>query len=711
MEYLENRELSWLKFNKRVLEEAVCEQNPLLERLSFSAIYQNNLDEFFMVRVGSLTDAAKTDKKKKDSRTNMTPAQQLDAVFTAVRRLQPSVEDAYRKTMGELSEFGFEHVSVENAAKDELAFLELYFKREIKPFISGIVVNDALPFPFLKNKEIYAAVQLHAKKDVAIGIIPVNFENRDRMIPLGNGGKRFVLEEEVVLHFAHLMFKNYKVIDRALIRVTRNADIMVSGKGADFRDRMEELVANRKKLAPVRLGISDDFSRDALDYICKKLKIKNSRVFTSRIPLDLSYLFALQELDENPKLHYIQRSPQRPASISESKSIFSQIKAKDMLLSYPFESMSLSFVKLLQEAADDPKVTSIKITLYRLARNSKIIAALCTAAEHGKDVLVMIELRARFDEANNIEWSKVLQKAGVKVIYGPKDFKAHSKLLLITRKAQGGGYDYVTQIGTGNYNEKTSAIYTDLMLLTADRAIAEDAEAVFSGLLNGTFVEKTNKLLVSPLALRPQILAMMDEQIKIAQNGGNGYIAAKINSLCDKVIIEKLVEASQAGVKIDLVVRGICCIIPQVEGYTDNITVRSIVGRFLEHSRIFIFGKDGKEQKIYIGSADYMSRNTIRRVEVAAPVEDEKLKKRIREMFGVLMHDNVKARIMQNDGTYIRAERSENEEELNSQEYFYEEAYKKLADKKARQERMRVNRQKGAAKRTKKTSAKRKSKA
>lgn len=711
MEYLENRELSWLKFNKRVLEEAVCAQNPLLERLSFSAIYQNNLDEFFMVRVGSLTDAAKTDRKKKDSRTNMTPAQQLDAVFTAVRRLQPSVEDAYRKTMGELSEFGFEHVSVENAAKDELAFLELYFKREIKPFISGIVVNDALPFPFLKNKEIYAAVQLHAKKDVAIGIIPVNFENRDRMIPLGNGGKRFVLEEEVVLHFAHLMFKNYKVIDRALIRVTRNADIMVSGKGADFRDRMEELVANRKKLAPVRLEISDDFSRDALDYICKKLKIKNSRVFTSRIPLDLSYLFALQELDENPKLHYIQRSPQRPASISESKSIFSQIKAKDMLLSYPFESMSLSFVKLLQEAADDPKVTSIKITLYRLARNSKIIAALCTAAEHGKDVLVMIELRARFDEANNIEWSKVLQKSGVKVIYGPKDFKAHSKLLLITRKAQGGGFDYVTQIGTGNYNEKTSAIYTDLMLLTADRAIAEDAEAVFSGLLNGTFVEKTNKLLVSPLALRPQILAMMDEQIKIAQNGGNGYIAAKINSLCDKVIIEKLVEASQAGVKIDLVVRGICCIIPQVEGYTDNITVRSIVGRFLEHSRIFIFGKDGKEQKIYIGSADYMSRNTIRRVEVAAPVEDEKLKKRIREMFSVLMHDNVKARIMQNDGTYIRAERSENEEELNSQEYFYEEAYKKLADKKARQERMRVNRQKGAAKRTKKTSAKRKSKA
>ena len=277
MEYLENRELSWLKFNKRVLEEAVCEQNPLLERLSFSAIYQNNLDEFFMVRVGSLTDAAKNDKKKKDSRTNMTPAQQLDSVFTAVRRLQPSVEEAYNDTMAKLAACGFMHVDIDKLSKDELAFLELYFKREIKPFISGIVINDALPFPFLKNKEIYAAVQLHTKKDIAIGIIPVNFENRERMIPLGNGGKRFVLEEDVVLHFAHLMFKNYKVIDRALIRVTRNADIMVSGKGADFRDRMEELVANRKKLAPVRLEISDDFSRDALDYICKKLKIKNSQ--------------------------------------------------------------------------------------------------------------------------------------------------------------------------------------------------------------------------------------------------------------------------------------------------------------------------------------------------------------------------------------------------------------------------------------------------
>ena len=700
MEYLENRELSWLKFNKRVLEEAVDANNPLLERISFSAIYQSNLDEFFMVRVGSLTDRAITDKKKKDSRTNMTAAQQLDAIFTAVRRLQPGVEEAYRKNMEELAQYGFEQVTMESATKEEHDFLELYFKREIKPFISGIVVNDALPFPFLKNKEIYAVVQFSSKKDISIGIIPVSYDHGERMIPLGNGGKRFILTEDVIIHFAHLMFKNYKVIDRALVRVTRNADIMATGKGEEFRRNMEELVAKRKKLAPVRLEISDDFSNDALDYICKKLKIKNSRVFTSRIPLDVSFLFALQELDGREELHYTKRSPRVPAVLSEKKSMFAQIKAKDMLLSYPFESMSLSFIRLLQESAADPKVTSIKITLYRLARNSKVIDALCTAAENGKEVLVMIELRARFDEANNIEWSKVLQQAGVKVIYGPKDYKAHSKLLLITRKAPGGGYDYVTQVGTGNYNEKTSAIYTDLMLLTADSEIAADAEAVFSGLINGTFVENTNKLLVSPLALRPQIITMMDEQIKISENGGNGYIAAKINSLCDMVIINKLTEASQAGVKIDLIVRGICCVIPGVEGYTENITVRSIVGRFLEHSRIFIFGKTGKEQKIYIGSADYMSRNTIRRVEVAAPVEDERLKKRIRDMFTVLMKDNVKARIMNSDGTYVHAERKDGEEPLNSQEYLYAEAYKRLEDKKARQEQLRINRSKSNKKRT-----------
>ena len=685
MDYYENRELSWLKFNARVIEEATDTNNPLLERLSFSAIYQSNLDEFFMVRVGSLTDAEKTDKNKKDSKTGMTPAQQLDAIFTAVRRLQPTVEESFKKTMKELSAYGYEHVKIENATKDEQSFLELYFRREIKPFISGLVVNDSLPFPFLKNKELYAVVQLNSKKGVAVGIIPVKHENSERIIPLDAGGKRFILEEEVVLHFAHLMFKGYKVLDRAIIRVTRNADIMISGKGADYRERMEELVAKRKKLAPVRLEISDDFSREALDYICKKIKIKNVRVFTSRIPLDLSYLFSLKELSDDEKLHYPAFPPKKPSVLSDSRSVFSQVKSKDILLSYPFESINSSFIRLLQECAVDPKVTSIKITLYRLAKGSKVIDALCTAAENGKEVLVMIELRARFDEANNIEWSKVLQKAGVKVIYGPKDYKAHSKLLLITRKAQGGNFDYLTQVGTGNYNEKTATLYTDIMLLTTDRDIAQDAEKVFNCLQNGTFVEETKKLLVAPLCLRNKILAMMDEQIQISKNGGQGYIGAKVNSLCDKTIMNKLVEASQAGVKIELVVRGICCLIPNVDGFTENITVRSIVGRFLEHSRIYIFGNEKKEQKIYISSADYMSRNTIRRVEVAIPVEGEKLKKRLWDMFTVLMSDNVKARTMMSDGTYLHVVRKEGEEAVNSQEVFYNEACRRLENKQNRQ--------------------------
>lgn len=696
MDYLVNRELSWLKFNKRVLEEAYDSKVPLLERLTFSSIYQSNMDEFFMVRVGSITDVEKDHPNKRENKTKMTPSEQLNAIFTQVRRLQPQAESALNATMSDLAPYGIEHVTFDTATKEEQTFLELYFKREMKPFISGIVVNDKLPFPFLKNKELYAAVQLQSakKKDITIGIIPVRHEHSERIIPLGSGGKRFILEEEVVLHFAHLMFKGSKVVDRVLMRVTRNADIMVSGRDSEFRDRMEELVLKRTKLAPVRLELSDEFSRSALDYICKKLKLKNERVFVSHIPLDLSYLFTVADNDI-PELKYTVRTPRKTSALNENKPVFAQVKSKDVLLSYPFESIDTSFIRLLREAAFDPKVTSIKITLYRLARNSKVIDALCSAADNGKEVLVMIELRARFDEANNIYWSKVLQKSGVKVIYGPKEYKAHSKLLLIKRKASGGSFDCLTQIGTGNYNEKTSRLYTDLMLMTCDREIAEDAERVFDCLENDTFVQETNKLLVAPLCLRAPILAMMDEQIELARNGENGYIAAKINSLSDKQIIMKLVEASQAGVKVDLVVRGICCLTAGVEGFTENITVRSIVGRFLEHSRIYIFGKELKSRKIYISSADYMARNTIRRVEVAAPILNEKLKKRISDMFDVLMHDNVKARIMQSSGEYVRAVRADGEPEINSQEYFYEEAYKKAEDTAERRERMRVNREKG----------------
>lgn len=689
MDYLENRELSWLKFNKRVLEEVTDENVPLLERLSFSAIYQSNLDEFFRVRVGTLTDAGddRDTKDKRENKTGMTPKEQLDAVFTAVRRLQPIAEESYIKTMELLKPFGYEQVTFSSASDEEKLFLELYFKREIKPLISPIVIDKSHPFPFLSNNALYILVQIKDKdkKGITIGIIPVKNEHFPRMIQLGNEGKRFILAEDVILNFAHLVFKNYKVIDKVVVRVTRSADIDPDDDG-DFRESMEKLVSKRQKLKPIRLELSDNFSGDALEYFCKKLKIGNRNVFYSRIPLDLSYLFELADLSDDSSLKYQRRESQKSASLSESRSIISQVRSKDVLLSYPYESIG-TFIKLLNEASVDSNVTSIKITLYRLARNSKIIEALCTASESGKEVIVLVELRARFDEENNIKWSRVLQESGCRVIYGPKDYKVHSKLLLITRKTKK-GTEYITQVGTGNYNEKTSKLYTDLALITSDSEIASDAEKVFSKLMKKEFVENTSKLLVAPLCLQNRILDMMDEQIKL---GKDGYIGAKINSLSDRMIIDKLVEASQAGVKIDLVVRGICCIIAGVKGYTENITVRSIVGRFLEHSRIYIFGKNDENRKIYISSADYMTRNTTNRVEVACPVLDRKLKNRVSDMFNILLSDNVKARIQQSDGNYIKAVRKPDESDLNAQEYFYELAYRRTEEKKKRQERLKKN--------------------
>lgn len=423
MDYLENRELSWLKFNKRVLEEVTDESVPLLERLSFSAIYQSNLDEFFRVRVGTLTDASDDNdtKNKRENKTGMTPKEQLDAVFTAVRRLQPLAEESYIKTMELLKPYGYEQVTISSASEEEKLFLELYFKREIKPLVSPIVIDKSHPFPFLSNNALYILVQIKDKdkKGITIGIIPVKNEHFPRMIPLGNNGKRFILAEDVILNFANLVFKNYKVIDKVIVRVTRNADIDPDDDDGDFRESMEELVSKRQKLKPVRLELSDNFSGDALEYFCKKLKIENRNVFYSRIPLDLSYLFELGDLSDDSSLKYQKREPQKSAALSESRSIISQIRSKDVLLSYPYESIG-TFIKLLNEASVDESVTSIKITLYRLARNSKIIEALCTASESGKEVIVLVELRARFDEENNIKWSRVLQESGCRVIYGPR---------------------------------------------------------------------------------------------------------------------------------------------------------------------------------------------------------------------------------------------------------------------------------------------------
>lgn len=675
----DNRELSWLKFNERVLEEAQDRRVPLLERLTFASIFQSNLDEFFMVRVGSLYDKMLVDPKKKDGKTKMTPKQQLSCIFDKVNELEPMKDIAYKNIMLELMDHGIEQIKFRSATTKEREYLENYFKREIKPLIAPQIIDKKTPFPFLNNKEIYCVLQLQSKSGTRLGLIPAGGQF-SRIITL-EGGKRFILAEDLILHFAPLVFKNYKVVDKTLIRVTRNADITVEeglyDHDIDFREIMEDICKKRKKLQPVRLQLSENFSQPALEFLCKKLGLDMEHIFYLKTPLDLSFAGKISDMLDNPALKYDKVTPQKSKSISDTQSITSQVKRRDILLSYPYENIK-PFIELLNESAKDPKVTDIKITLYRLAKNSLIIEALCDAAQNGKNVFVLVELRARFDEENNISWSRRLQDAGCTVIYGPRDLKVHSKLLLITRQ-NGKKKEYITQIGTGNYNEKTSTLYTDLSLLTANQEIGEDAEMLFDALKNDRLVEESEHLLIAPLALRNPIIEMIDDEIIRAKNDEPAYVAAKINSLCDKVLIDKLVEASQAGVKIDLVIRGICCLKAGIEGLTDNITVTSIVGRYLEHSRIYIFGT--KERcKIYISSADYMTRNTIRRVEVAAPIYNERIKKRLWNMFEILLNDNIKARKQLSDGTYIY--KVNDNPPVDAQSYFIEEAYKK-AEKKA----------------------------
>lgn len=679
----ENRELSWLKFNERVLEEAQDKRVPLLERLNFAAIFQSNLDEFFMVRVGSLYDQMLVNPKKKDNKTKMTAKKQLSAIFDKVNELEPMKDIAYNNIMLELMEHGVEQINFRSASIEEQKYLESYFKKEIKPLISPLIIDKKTPFPFLNNKEIYCAVQIQSKSNIKIGIIPAS--GQFSRIILLEGGKRFILAEDLILHFAPNVFKNYKIIDKTLFRITRNADITVEeglyDHDLDFREVMEELCKKRKKLHPVRLQLSETFSQPALEFLCKKLGLNEEHIFYLKTPLDLSFAGDIADICNNPKLKFDKLVPQKSECIADNMNMIPQIKRRDILLSYPYESIR-PFIQLLNEAARDPKVTDIKITLYRLAKNSQVIEALCNAAENGKNVLVLVELRARFDEENNIGWSRRLQDSGCNIIYGPRDLKVHSKLLLIKRTI-GKKTEYITQIGTGNYNEKTSTLYTDLSLMTANPEIGADAEKLFDALLDNRLVEESEHLLIAPLALRDPILKMIDEEIEYARNGETAYVGIKINSLCDKTIIDKLIEASQAGVKIDMVIRGICSLVSGIEGFTENITVISIVGRYLEHSRIYIFGTE-ERRKIYISSADYMTRNTIRRVEVAAPVYNEKIKKRLWNMFEILLSDNVKARIQLPDGTYIY--KTNDKPPIDAQRFFSEEAYKKAERKAAAKE-------------------------
>ena len=679
----ENRELSWLKFNERVLEEAQDRRVPLLERLSFTSIFQSNLDEFFMVRVGSLYDQMLENPKKKDNKTKMTAKQQLTAIFEKVNELEPMKDIAYKNIMLSLMEHGIEQVTFRSASIEEQQYLENYFKREIKPIVSPQIIDKKTPFPFLKNKEIYCVLQLQSKSGIRLGVIPASGQF-SRIIPI-DGTNRFILAEELILHFAPLVFKNYKIIDKTLIRVTRNADITVEeglyDHDADFREIMEDICKKRKKLQPVRLQLSENFSQPALEFLCKKLNIEMEHIFYLKTPLDLSFAGKVADMCDKPELKFDKILPQKSESISETQSIISQVKRRDILLSYPYETIK-PFIQLLNEAAKDPKVTDIKITLYRLAKNSQIIEALCEAAENGKNVFVLVELRARFDEENNINWSRRLQDAGCTIVYGPRDLKVHSKLLLITIK-NGRKKEYISQIGTGNYNEKTSTLYTDLSLITSNPEIGRDAERLFDAIKRNQLVEQSEHLLIAPLALRQPIIDMIDEEIIHAEKGESAYIGIKVNSLCDKTLMKKLIEASQAGVKIDMVVRGICCLKSGIEGFTDNITVTSIVGRYLEHSRIYIFGT--KERcKIYISSADYMTRNTVRRIEVAAPIYNERIKKRLWNMFEILLRDNIKARKQLPDGTYVY--KVNDNPPIDAQRYFIDEAYKKAERKAAAKE-------------------------
>ncbi len=669
-----NRELSWLKFNERVLDEAENPQVPLGERLSFASIYQSNLDEFFMVRVGTLVDQLLIDREIRENKTKMTAQEQLDAIVPIVKKLNRKKDTIYEDLMEKLEAYGMKLVNFQKISKKESEYLRKYFKAEIAPLISPTIIAKRQPFPFLKNKEIYAVAVLETKNGKEkLALIPCGSGVFPRLIRIP-GKDEYMLSEEIILHYVPRVFKGYHVKAKCLIRVTRNADIDADAlydEDLDYRDFMEDLIKKRRKLAPVRLEYTKDIDGELIETLCEYLHLDTEYVFPSRSPLDLSFVGIVRDcLRKESELFYERRVPQKSPQFKDHKSIIKQIEKKDKLLSYPYESMR-PFLNLLREAAGDDDVVSIKMTLYRVAKQSEVAAALIEAADNGKEVTILMELKARFDEENNIRWSRRLEDAGCRVIYGLDGYKVHSKLCLITRRTKG-HVRYITQIGTGNYNEKTSRLYTDLSLMTADERIAEEAGEVFQALSMGETVQETEHLLVAPNCLQNRVLQMIDEEIEQAKAGEEAYIGLKMNSLTDKKIMEKLVEASCAGVQIDMIIRGICCLIPGIKGKTENIRVRSIVGRFLEHSRIYMFGTKGRE-KIYIASADFMTRNTRRRVEVAAPVYDPDLKMQISEMFITMLSDNQKGKEEGSDGIYRLPKNQDTP--LNSQEFFYQQAY------------------------------------
>ena len=676
LNYTQNRELSWLRFDQRVLEEARDKSVPLLERMKFVAIFTSNLDEFFMIRVGSLYDMVQTDEKHRDSRSGMTPQEQLDAIYEAVAPLYKERDKTYTEIKKELSPYGVCGLDFKELEADEKKYVKKYFKEQILPVLSPQIVDSSHPFPHLLNKDIYVTASLN-KKEQMLGIVPVPTYVSDILMLPGHD-IRYIRMEKVIMEYLHLVFDQYEVSDPNYICVTRNADVSPNDEALevtdDFRKLMQNTLHKRRRMAVVRLETAEKLSAKMQEYFCEKFKITPAQIFRTKMPMKLDYMFSIAgNLPESMKrsLVYEPFSPQKSAHVQEG-SMLKQVKKQDILLFYPYESMD-PFLKLIKDASADPNVMTIKITIYRLAKKARLVEYLCAAAENGKEVTVLIELRARFDEQNNIDWSERLEEAGCRVIYGFDGYKVHSKICLITYRNRN-EIRYITQVGTGNYNEKTAAMYTDLSLMTADPRIGQDAAEFFKNMSIGNLQGSYQYLIVSPVSLKSSILQMMDEEIR---KGKDGRIVMKMNSVTDVDFIRKVSEASRAGVRVDLIVRGICCILPGVPEYTENVRVMSVVGRYLEHPRIFSFGT-GKEQKIYIGSADMMTRNTEKRVEVACPVLDEQIRRQINHDLKVMLSDNVKARVMQKDGTYTKRKLKDESsgKMIDSQAVFMEEALK-----------------------------------
>lgn len=654
--YTQNRELSWLQFNARVLAEAEDENVPLLERFKFLAIFTSNLDEFFMIRVGSLCDMAAVDKEHTDSKSGLTAKEQLHLIYKAVEPLYARRDAAFSDVDSKLSAIGLRRLTMDSLASNEQKYIKRYFKDIIAPVLSPQIVDSHHPFPHLEGKVLHIAALLSHKKTERLGLLPVP-ASLPPVVFLPETPSRYILTEDILLAYADHVFEMYDVLEKTVLCVTRNADIQVDDEtfgveGGDFRKKMEKLLRQRRRMAVVRVEINRPISNHFKEHFRSRFEVSDAQIFLSRTaPLKLGYAFSLGEHLPEKKRAFLSDAPftpQQPAMLSAGQSLLKAALQRDILLSYPYESME-PFLQMIREAANDPAVLAIRITIYRLASKAKLVEYLCAAAENGKDVTALIELRARFDEQNNIDWSERMEEAGCKIIYGFEDYKVHSKICLITRRERG-AVRHITQVGTGNYNEKTAKQYTDVSLITADERIGQDAGAFFNNMALGNLSGRYNRLFVAPTSLKSNILALMDEQIA---KGKDGYILLKFNSLTDIDVIAKLQEASCAGVTVEMIVRGICCLLPGVPGHTENITVTSIVGRFLEHSRIYVFGR-GDEEKMYISSADLMTRNTERRVEIACPIDDPAVRTRLHDILYAMQHDTVKARVLQPDGTYCK---------------------------------------------------------